>query len=162
MSDLLASDGAKRLIQVPFPLWWEWERREWSNKANQIGTLLSLSLIILMKAQNLSPLLYKEYRFFVFMRFFYTMALRMVGTVVAYQLFQLTRTSFSIGLVGLSEFIPVFGLALYAGHIIDRSDKRTLLLKSILYYAVCAFALLIVTLPIMESRLSSHALEISF
>ena len=52
------------------------------------------------------------------------MALRMVATVVAYQLFHLTKSSFSIGIVGLSEFLPVFSLALYAGHVIDRSDKR--------------------------------------
>lgn len=73
------------------------------------------------------------------------MALRMVATVVAYQLFQLTKSSFSIGIVGLSEFIPVFTLALYAGHVIDRSDKRTLLLKSMLSYSLCVAALLFVT-----------------
>src|SRR5947209_1148338 len=115
-----------------------------------------------MKLQNLSPLLYKEFRFFIGMRFFYTMALRMVGTVLAYQLFHLTRTSFSIGLLGMFEFIPVFALALYAGHVIDRSDKRTLLLKGILYYGACSVAMIIVTLPVFENSLSIQAFEISF
>jgi MFS family permease len=96
------------------------------------------------------------------MRFFYTMALRMVGTVVAYKLFQLTRTSFSIGLVGLSEFIPVFALALYAGHVIDQSDKRTVLLKGILSYSVCALALIVITIPSIEKGLSVRTLEIGF
>jgi MFS family permease len=90
------------------------------------------------------------------------MALRMVGTVVAYQLFQLTKTSFSIGMVGLSEFIPVFGLALYAGHVIDQSDKRTLLLKGILTYSICALALIIISLPAFRHRLSVRAIETSF
>jgi len=89
----------------------------------------------------------------LFVRFFYIMALRMVATVVAYQLFHLTKSSFSIGIVGLSEFIPVFSLALYAGHVIDRSDKRTLLLKGILSYSVCVLALLVITIPSLERKL---------
>ena len=94
---------------------------------------------------SLSPLHHKEFRLYIFVRFFYIMALRMVATVVGWQLFQLTKDSFSIGIAGLSEFIPVFALALYAGHVIDRSDKRTLLLKGILAYGICVVGLIIIT-----------------
>jgi MFS family permease len=90
------------------------------------------------------------------------MALRMVGTIVAYQLFQLTRDSFSIGIVGLSEFIPVFCLALYAGYIIDKSDKRTLLLKGVLSYGICVIALIVVTAPHFQNYWNVKALEFSF
>ena len=90
------------------------------------------------------------------------MAVRMVATVVAYQLFHLTKSSFSIGIVGLSEFIPVFSLALYAGHVIDRSDKRTLLLRSILLYSVCVLALILVTYPDIENKLSITSLSFLF
>lgn len=106
------------------------------------------------KRQSLSPLNHKEFRYYVFVRFFYIMALRMVATVVAYKLFHLTKSSFAIGVVGLSEFIPVFSLALYAGHIIDRSDKRTLLLKGILSYSLCVIALIVITSPQVESSVS--------
>ena len=105
------------------------------------------------RKQSLTPLNHKEFRFFILSRFFYIMALRMVATVVAYQLYQLTKDSFSIGIVGLSEFIPVISLALYAGHVIDKSDKRTLLLKGILSYSLCVLALVIITLPVLQSRL---------
>ncbi len=115
-----------------------------------------------MRTGSLAPLYEKEYRFFISARFFYIMALRMVATAVAYQLFQLTRSSFSIGLVGLSEFVPVFSLALYAGHVIDKSDKRTLLLKGILSYSLCVAALIVVTAPVVEKRLSLTLLEFSF
>ncbi|MGZ3859750.1 MAG: MFS transporter [Flavisolibacter sp.] len=114
------------------------------------------------KTQSLSPLNHKEFRFFIIVRFFYTMALRMVATVVAYKLFHLTRTSFSIGIVGLSEFIPVFSLALYAGHVVDRSDKRTLLLKGMLSYSLCVVALFVITAGTVESRLSVGALSLLF
>ena len=115
-----------------------------------------------MRASNLSPLLHKEYRLFIFMRFFYTMSVRMVGTVVAYQLFQLTRTSFSIGIVGLSEFIPVIALALYAGHIIDKSDKRSLLLKGILTYCLCIVGLVVLTAPSFSHSLLARQLALGF
>lgn len=89
------------------------------------------------------------------------MALRMVTTVVAYKLYQLTKSSFAIGLVGLSEFIPVFTLALYAGHVIDKSDKRTLLLRSILSYSLCVLALLLITLPALQHRFPVRAIEVA-
>src|SRR5947209_9254237 len=114
-----------------------------------------------MRFANLEPLYHREFRLFVFMRFFYNMALRMVGTVVAYQLFHLTRSSFSIGIVGLSEFIPVVILALYAGHVIDQSDKRTLLLKGIMANSVCALALVVVSTPSLQAHFSTRILEIS-
>jgi MFS family permease len=114
------------------------------------------------KRISLSPLNHKEYRLYVFVRFFYIMALRMVATVVAYQLFHLTKSSFSIGIVGLSEFIPVFSLALYAGHIIDRSDKRTLLLRCILLYSLCVVALIVVTIPDIENKISIRTLSFLF
>jgi len=112
--------------------------------------------------QNLSPLYEKEFRLFIIARFFYIMALRMVGTVVAYKLFQLTQSSFAIGILGLSEFIPVFSLALYAGHKIDRSDKRTFLVKGIFSYSICVVALLVITWPSVEDGLSPKLLEYAF
>lgn len=107
---------------------------------------------------GLLPLQHAEFRHFIVARFFLIMALRMLGTVAAYQLFQITRDSFSIGLAGLAEFIPVFCLALYAGHVIDRSDKRTLLLRSIWTYAICVIAMVVLTYPAVLSHFSSKTL----
>lgn len=112
--------------------------------------------------QSLAPLHEKEFRFFIVARFFLIMALRMVGTVVAYELFQLTKSSFSIGLVGLSEFIPVFSLALYAGHVIDKSDKRKILVRGVFFYSLCIVALIAVTFPRLQQLSNKHLLELSF
>jgi MFS family permease len=111
---------------------------------------------------GLQPLQHTEFRHFIIARFFLIMALRMLGTVAAYQLFQITRDSFSIGLAGLAEFLPVFCLALYAGHVIDRSDKRTLLLRSVLIYAICAAAMVIITLPSVLDQFTSKTLPLLF
>lgn len=117
---------------------------------------------MVFQKQSLSPLNHKEFRLFLLCRFFYIMALRMVTTVVAYELFQLTKSSFAIGIVGLSEFVPVFVLALYAGHVIDRSDKRTLLLKGIISYAACIAALTVVTSPWVQQDMSAGTTALSF
>jgi MFS family permease len=114
------------------------------------------------RKQSLTPLNHKEFRYFILSRFFYIMALRMVATVVAYQLFQITKDSFSIGIVGLSEFIPVVSLALYAGHVIDRSDKRTLLLRGILSYSICVGALVVITLPTLQNKLNTETTALLF
>src|SRR5687768_7685196 len=114
------------------------------------------------KRLSLSPLNHREFRIYIFVRFFYIMALRMVGTVVAYKLFHLTKSSFSIGIVGLSEFIPVFALALYAGHVIDKSDKRTLLLQGVLSYSLCVVGLIVITLPSVEKQLTVGMLSMLF
>jgi MFS family permease len=111
---------------------------------------------------SLSPLYEKEFRLFVIARFSYTMALRMVTTIVAYQLFQLTKNSFSIGLLGLSEFVPVFALALYAGHVIDKSDKRTLLLRGLFLYSLCIVALLLITSPAVQKNTGLRTTEFLF
>ncbi len=117
---------------------------------------------VFSRFESLSPLKEKEFRLFIIARFLYTMSLRMVGTIVAYQLFQLTKDSFTIGLVGLSEFVPVFALALYAGYKIDRSDKRRMLLKSVGSYSLCIVGLLLVTSPFFHSHYAVKTVEIWF
>jgi MFS family permease len=116
----------------------------------------------ILQTQSLSPLQHKEFRIFIIARFFLIMALRMLGTVAAYQLFKITQDSFSIGLAGLSEFVPVFLLALYAGHVIDKSDKRTLLLRGILTYSICVVALIIITSPWFAQQVHTSTPQLFF
>src|ERR1700733_7549469 len=82
-----------------------------------------------------------EYRSFIFSRFFYIMALRMVTTIVGWRIYEITHNPLAIGLIGLSEFLPAFCLALYAGHVIDKSDKRALLLRTTSFYLLCVAGL---------------------
>jgi MFS family permease len=66
----------------------------------------------------------------------------MMGTLVSWWMYELTGDAFYIGMIGLAEAIPAIGLALYAGYVIDRSEKRRLLLITISLYAMCTFILL--------------------
>lgn len=56
-----------------------------------------------------------------------TLASRGVAAVVNYEVYQLTKSEFSLGIVGLVEAIPALSLALYGGHIADRHDRRRIL-----------------------------------
>ena len=66
----------------------------------------------------------------------------MMGTLVAWWMYELTGDAFYIGMIGLAEAIPAVGLSLYAGFIIDKSEKRKLLLRTVILYAVCVIILL--------------------
>ncbi len=107
----------------------------------------------------LNTLRIREYRSFIAARFFYIMALRMVTTIVGWRIYEITHNPFAIGLIGLSEFLPAFCLALYAGHVIDKSDKRALLLITTSCYLVCVAGLIIISAGPVIRSLGSHWIQ---
>jgi MFS family permease len=100
-----------------------------------------------------------EYRSFITARFFYTMALRMVTTIIGWRIYQITHNVFAIGLIGLFGFLPAFCLALFAGHIVDKSDKRALLLTTTLCYLVCVVGLIVISAGRIVQALGSHPIQ---
>ena len=79
-----------------------------------------------------------EYRNLLLGRFLFIMGLRMMGTLVGWWIYNLTDDPFAIGLIGLSEVLPAISFSLYAGHVIDTSEKRKLLLRGVFFYAIAA------------------------
>ena len=55
-----------------------------------------------------------------------TLGTQIQATVVAWQVYALTKDPLSLGLVGLAEALPFIGAALYAGHIADRHNRKLL------------------------------------
>ena len=98
------------------------------------------------RTENFHILQNKEYSFFLAARVFLTIALQIQAVVVGWQLYKLTKDPFSLGLIGLAEAIPAISIALYAGHIADISNKRNILLKSLLCIFGCSVGLLLVTM----------------
>lgn len=89
-------------------------------------------------------------------RFVFIIALRMMTTLVGWWIYQLTNTAFAIGLVGLSEVIPAVSFALYAGHVIDISEKRWMLLRGVLLYMTAASTLLALSTDFTKEHLGNH------
>lgn len=83
-----------------------------------------------------------EFRNLITGRFFFIFSLRMMSTLVGWWIYKLTSAPFAIGLIGLSEVIPALSLALYAGHVIDISEKRRLMLRGVALYSCTAVMLL--------------------
>ncbi|HYJ38791.1 MAG TPA: MFS transporter, partial [Chitinophagaceae bacterium] len=82
------------------------------------------------KKDNFAALRFIEFRNYVISRFFFIIVLTMQATIISWKVYELTRDTFSIGMLGLVEFVPAFLLAFYSGYVIDRGDKRNLLLYS--------------------------------
>ena len=83
----------------------------------------------------------------------FIMGLRMLATLVGWWLYELTRDPLAMGMIGLAEVIPAVSLALYAGHVIDRSDRRKVLLNGVMLYWLAALALLIISTQLFHSHI---------
>lgn len=101
-----------------------------------------------------------EFRNLLIGRFIFIMGLRMMGTLVGWWIYLLTNDPFAIGLIGLSEVIPAVSLALYAGHVIDQSEKKTLLLKGVILYIVAAVILVFISGSYVSTHLTNHWIAI--
>src|SRR6266516_2603930 len=101
-----------------------------------------------------------EYRNLLIGRFFFIMGLRMMGTLVGWWIYNLTNDPFAIGLIGLSEVIPAITFALYAGHIIDLSEKRKLLLRGVLFYFLAVLILIFLSTHFISTHISNHSIAI--
>ena len=101
-----------------------------------------------------------QFRHLMTGRFIFIVGLRMMATVVGWWVYELTGDPFAIGLIGLSEVIPAVSLALYAGHVIDKSEKRGLLLKGVFFYFFCALVLVFLSAGFTKHYLSNHQITI--
>ncbi|NBD22327.1 MFS transporter [Paenibacillus glycinis] len=49
---------------------------------------------------------------------------QMISVAIGWQMYALTRDAYSLGLVGLAQFLPMLLLTLVVGHVADRFDRR--------------------------------------
>jgi len=83
----------------------------------------------------------REFVLFIAARFFVTLGIQMQSVIVGWQVYEITKDPLSLGLIGLSEIIPFFGIALFGGHIADVFDRRKIILFSVSTYLGAAFML---------------------
>jgi MFS family permease len=74
-----------------------------------------------------------------------TLANQLQGTVVAYQVYELTRSPLSLGLIGLAEALPFVSLALLGGYFADRHDRRRLSLMVLVASTLLSVGLLLLS-----------------
>ncbi len=78
-------------------------------------------------------------------RFLVTFSTAIVSVAVGWQIYDLTRDPFDLGLVGLTQFAPSLLLVLVTGSVADRFGRRLIMGLSALLEAVCAIILLWLT-----------------
>ncbi|HSN17467.1 MAG TPA: MFS transporter [Gammaproteobacteria bacterium] len=61
-------------------------------------------------------------------RLFSMFAFQMLSVAVGWQIYDITHRALDLGIIGLVQFIPSFVLALPAGHVADRFDRRGIVL----------------------------------
>lgn len=88
---------------------------------------------------------FKEFRLYILSRFFFILVLNMQATLISWKVYDMTKDPFSIGLIGLTEFIPAVIMAFYAGHAIDRSDKRNMMLYAFIANFILSSLLMMAT-----------------
>ena len=102
--------------------------------------------------KSFAALRYFEFRMYIVARFFFIMVLTMQATLISWEVFAITKDPFSIGLIGLVEFVPAVIMAIYSGYIIDKSDK-----KKLLHYSLACNLVLTILFAYITSE---HALSI--
>lgn len=93
-----------------------------------------------------AALQHPNFRRYIVGVFAFTMAVQIQGTVVGWQIYELTHDKLALGLIGLAEALPFIGFALYAGHVADRHDRRRVALAALVAVVACSIALLVLPL----------------
>ena len=101
-----------------------------------------------------AALRYREFNFFLAMRFAMVFAWSMQFVIIEWEVYSLTKNPLSLGIIGLMEIIPAVSMALFAGHIVDQSEKKNLLKKCIFGFSVVSLGLFLVTVPSINAGLS--------
>ena len=71
-----------------------------------------------------------------------TVATQIQAVVVSWQIYELTKDPFSLGLIGLAEAVPFLGFALFAGHVADTAGRLRISLVALGVLVGCSLTLL--------------------
>ena len=92
-------------------------------------------------ADPYAPLRFTAFRWLIVSLLPSTLAQQVQAVVVGWQIYALTHDPLALGLIGLSEALPFIGIALFAGHVADRVDRRQIALVSLTVMLACAATL---------------------
>ena len=93
------------------------------------------------------------FRWFIGALLTQTLASQMQAVVVGWQVYAITKSPLSLGLIGLAEAIPFIATVLLAGHWADRHDRKRLAVVATALLWLCGVALLWLTLSHESDRL---------
>lgn len=86
-----------------------------------------------------------DFRRFIYARFLFTIAIQMQSVVVGWQIYHLTRDPLSLGMIGLTEAVPFLIVALFAGHLADIKNRKSIIVNAVFLYFACVVLLFSIT-----------------
>ena len=110
------------------------------------------------KLDPYAALRFKEFNIFLAVRFAMVFGWSMQFIVIEWQVYSLTKDPLSLGIIGLMEIIPAVSIALFAGHVVDQSEKRNLMVKCIIGFSLVSLGLFLITLPGIETSYSQRSI----
>jgi len=99
------------------------------------------------KLDPYAALRFKEFNFFLVIRFILVFGWSMQFIIVEWEVYSLTKDPLSLGLIGLVEVIPAISTALFAGHIVDQREKKMLFFQCIIAFLLVAIGYYFITSP---------------
>jgi len=93
----------------------------------------------------------REFTLFMIARWAIVASVEMQAVAVGWQVYDITKRSLDLGLIGLAQFLPGILLFLVSGHTADRFDRRKVLLACYAGYATCSALLLTISLAHIRS-----------
>jgi len=91
------------------------------------GTEKAVSEKNVVKGESFVWWQHQPYRLFLSARVLTTLAFQMQTVAVGWHMYDITRSAFDLGLIGLVQFLPSLLLTLVVGHVADRYDRRWIL-----------------------------------
>lgn len=86
---------------------------------------------------------YSSFQLYWLARAAAVMAIQITSVSVGWAIYEMTRSAFMLGLVGLVQFVPSLLLVLLTGQIADRYSRRNIMLGCTLLEAVCVAFILV-------------------
>lgn len=74
------------------------------------------------------------------------LGLQMQSVTVIWEVYKRTENPFNVGLVGLVQVVPVLSLALLAGHVSDRSDRKRVIIGALMVAVAASLGLAVVSI----------------
>src|SRR5437868_4563456 len=92
---------------------------------------------------SIAPLRHHDYRLLFIGQFVSMIGSMITYVAVPYQIYELTHSSFIVGMLGASQLVPLLIFALWGGAYADAMDRRQLLIGSEIIMAAGSLALAI-------------------
>ena len=105
-----------------------------------------------------SALRIREFNIFLLLRFIMVFSWSMQFIVIEWEVYSLTKSALSLGIVGLMEVVPAILMALFAGHFVDQNEKKGLLFKCIIGFLVISLGLFLLTWETFRGNLSAKTI----